>query len=455
MPKKKLTGSSIVGCKIEKRLTSVEYMADGILSYDLDNVYPQRILEVIRRSGTATACVNMLADFMTGDGFTDPNFSTTKINRRGLTPIKLLRLLSKDYGRYKGFSLHVNYNALFEIDSVNFVPFEFCRKMVEDSNGFSGKIALYDNWDGSKYFRHGRRDRNIDIIDVYNPDPKAIFKQIKASETNEAGEPIGSLETYKGQILYFSAEYESYPLSIIDPVREDAQADHEAKLFKKNNTATNFLASHIVETDKFESNKQKTEFLDNLEQFQGGRKASKMLHIENESMDDETPIVRFTKVDQQVNDKIFEYTETSSQKNIRTAYNIPPVLIGQLVQGKLGTAQEIKDAYAFYNEQTLDERNLMEEIFEEIFSLYKDNINPSGDYSIIPLEFNPEGEGDSTTLIEKIGVGGAQALEKLLANVDLTPNQKKKAITLLFGISEEDAEELTKIEETLTEEEVN
>lgn len=54
----------------------------------------------------------------------------------------------------------------------------------------SGKIVVYDNWDGSK----GQVDKKkFNIIDVFNPNEKVVLSQI---------EKAGGIENYKGQVLF-------------------------------------------------------------------------------------------------------------------------------------------------------------------------------------------------------------------------------------------------------------
>lgn len=116
-----------------------------------------------------------------------------------------------------------------------------------------------------------------------------------------------------------------------------------------------------------------------LMQFQGAENANKIMHVELER-DEETPELKpFETVN---NDKLFEYTEQSIHENIRKQYLIPPVLTGDLIAGKLGTSEEIYDAYALYNALTLKERNMLERVFRKLFSLWHEGIGD--DFSIKP-----------------------------------------------------------------------
>ena len=43
--------------KVEKRITALEDKTLGILNYDFDNIYPQRVDDITNDSGTAQACL--------------------------------------------------------------------------------------------------------------------------------------------------------------------------------------------------------------------------------------------------------------------------------------------------------------------------------------------------------------------------------------------------------------
>lgn len=59
--------------------------------------------------------------------------------------------------------------------------------------------------------------------------------------------------------------------------------------------------------------------------------------------------------------------------------------MGDLVAGKLGTAQEIRDANHFYNAYTRQERRLMQEIFQKLCGHFTRTLSPAGNYAIREL----------------------------------------------------------------------
>jgi hypothetical protein len=360
---------------VTPRVSIKDNKVDHIQNYDSDNNYPGRILDIIKASGTATSCTNLYSKFINGNGFKDQKFWKARVNRKGITVDKLLRATSKDYSKFKGFAIHVNYNALFQVNEVSYVPFDHCRLGIPDDNGYVSKIALYDDWDCKRGVKVNK-DR-IDFVNVWNPSPEVILAQINAAE---------GLENYKGQIFWYSNEDDSYPLASIDPVIEDCITDTGIKKFRQTNIEKGFFGNTVFEYPyEFESEEEREQEKENLKTFQGAE-GTRIMMVENKNSA-ENPL-KITKIDSGDSDKMFSVTNRTVKDSIIENFTQPPVLLGVAISGKLGTADEIRDAYLFYNSVTSDERRVFEEIFTEIFSRYRNPINISGDYSIIPLSFN-------------------------------------------------------------------
>jgi hypothetical protein len=87
---------------VNKRVKEKFDKSISIISYDIDNKYPQRILDIIRASGTATRSVELYASFIMGGGFKDQKFYKSVVNSKGLTADKLLRASVNDLAHYGG-----------------------------------------------------------------------------------------------------------------------------------------------------------------------------------------------------------------------------------------------------------------------------------------------------------------------------------------------------------------
>lgn len=460
--------------RINTRIEVKERKQEGILSYDIDNNYPNRIRDIVHSSGMGRSCVSIYNSFIFGGGFQDATFARRVINRKGLTPDKLLRKTSRDYAYFRGYYIHVNYNALYEISEINYQPFTHVRKTLHNSKDHPNMYAVYKDWGGRV------KKEEIVYINKFNPDPRIIQREVDAA---------GGWDNYSGQLYYYSDSDEEYSTALYDAVLEDMQSDHQAKVAKYRNLTTDFMASHILKISKIEGEETGTELQDikdEVAEFQGADERSKVMVVEVEGPDQ---VFEFVKVDQQDGDRKFEYTESSLRDNIRQAFLIPPALLMQL-SGKLApTADEVIDATKSYNSITEYERLAVEESFKTIFQYYTDkSVNTSGNYAIVPKKavakddaakkkdiqallsnttftieqkismlvtmyemdaadaeklVKPSDAGNSNrTLAEKLQVGGTQSLISVLTNTDLTAEQKRGTLKVLFSLSDEQILEL-------------
>lgn len=426
----------------DPRISAVDMTAFHIEAYDVDNGYPQRINNLLNASSTAKAAVTLYAKFIRGGGFVDPDFYRAFVNDSGLTADTLLRRLSSDYAEYRGVAIHMVYNQLFQLVGVNYIPFENARKSKSDEEKYNNKIALYDNW----YNFHDVKKKtlkleDIDFLDRYNPDPEVIAEQVAMA--------VG-WNNWKGQVLYYSADYEAYPLASCDSIVKEMQAEIASSTTTYINLRNNFSDKTVFSIGTvFETEAERQEYVNSIRTFVGPEGETIMLAEGSFNDKGEVAAPVIEKISNTLNDKIFEYSDSKVSRKIIRNYNQPGILHTDTDTSALGK-DDIVNATDFYNGVTADERILFTSMFETIFADFHENINPSGDYNILPFSYMQtveEGE-DVRLLIEIIGVGGVQALQAILADTTLTPAQKKSALTIVFGLNEEQAADLAGVVKT-------
>ena len=401
---------------VNKRISIKPNKQAGTLNYDVDDKYPQRVDDITNSSGTATLCTAIFAKFIYGGGFVNETLAKTKVNAKGLTANKLLVKEGKEASKFGGVAIHVNYNALFEKTSFDKIQFENVRTTLskKENKKHPNMLAVYFDW--GKEFSTNIDEKKVDYIDFYDPRPEVIQAQV---------DKAGGWGNYKGQIFYLTDRGHQYTLAPGDAVLEDMQTDSHAKIFKFRNITTNFMASYIARTGVFESVEKKDAFLEQLTLFQGAENSSKFLHVEEEG--EEKSLV-LDKVDIQNIEGLFEFTEESVRNNIIRQYLIPPVLL-LAIAGKLGSSSEIKDATAFYNGITEDERLAMSEIFRELFD---NSIFDVGDaFDIKPVVAN--------TVPVKETTEGKKAIVEILSNSALSETQKKTVLEVVYELTHEEA----------------
>jgi hypothetical protein len=443
--------------QIESRIELKNDNSQGIIKYDVDNAYPQRVRLLVEGSGTASACVKLFGKYIRGLGFQEPTFYSSICNTKRWTFDRLLKSVSDDYAMFGGFAIHVNYNSLLEISEMNYVPFEFVRLCIPDDTGYVSKVKVYNDW-GKKL--GSRIDENkMHEINIFNPDPEVVLKQIEAAE---------GIDKYKGQVMYFTNDADTYPLAPVDSIYEDVQTDGELKHYNNRNVTTGFMPQVIWSTKgKFEDKKDLEEHLENIKAFQGVRNGAKVIHLEIES-DEEVPNIQ--QIKNEINDKLFEHTEQSVRENIIRCFMIPNILLGVSTPNALGEKNDREGAKNVYSDITKDERIVMEAVFAVMFERWhKQEDNPTKNFSIQPIQGVPqtinaelykdmtlnerrqmllnlpaqqEQQAATKLLVETLGVGGTQALQTILVDQFLTPQQKRATLRLVFGFTEDEALQL-------------
>lgn len=358
----------------------------GIQGFGDDNLYPQTLRNIIAASSTGSECAERYANFIEGNGFKDIRFSEYVVNRKGDTVDDIHALVCPDVGDFDGMSLHINYNIFGEICELNYVPFENCRLLEEDSNGCVAKIAVHPDWSGKKT-RAGKplqvKKENIDFIDVFNPRKEVVLSQIEAA---------GGIEYYKGQILWLSGGGKNvYPRSRADRVVTEMSTDEGLANVKFRNVRCNFLSAGIVITKKGQSIAGEDSsglndndgFSDMLGKLQGDTNSLKMLEVEISS-DEEKP--EFVDLSSKNYDKEFSVTDASVVERIYSAYGQEPWYCIRI--GKVGFSGDIlEDAFEYYNSIVSKQQRMIERAFQKIFDGWYEVANPSNDYSVEPLKY--------------------------------------------------------------------
>jgi hypothetical protein len=413
--------------KTEERVERPNFTAYGVAGYGKNNDYPQKCLDATSASGTAMKCINIYMKFVAGAGFVDPALDTLVINSEGKTLGQLRRDVAGDIANFHGFCFHLNFNETGAISEINYCPFEYIRLEMDSNKFLTGSFKYYEDWDGRKY---GRVDQNK-IIELKPYNPENVLSEIQEA---------GGIDKYNGQLLWVSMDGSYvYPRAIYDPVISDISTEDAIATIKNRNAKNNFLpAGMLVKKGKGESGSvpegsEDDNFDEGFKAWQGADNSNKIIVCEVDFNEEKPEFIPFPV---QNFDKEFTYTEESCQKNIGNAFNQPPVLRGELVAGKLGTANEIEDAYYYYNQITDYERVLIKDHLEYLFKNW--NTQNSFDCTIKSLGYT-EAETQNMLAV-KIGVGGTQSLTSIIIDPVLSVGTKKQLLNKLFSFSKDEAE---------------
>lgn len=359
--------------------------ATGVIQNGENNDYPQLVERLINSSPTALGCVRVLSKFMMGDGFTFENNAQKQaklnnfrfdksqfyINKKGETPNVLLKKTAQTLAYQRGCFFHVNYNALYQKTSVQLMSYKNGRMGKPDDDNYSGKIIFYDEWE--KYPTKSK----YEIFDVYNPNPKVVQTQV---------EKAGGWKNYKGQVFFLNLDQnDNYPLTFVDAALIDCDSERQSSIFTNNGFKKGFFGKYAMFTQPFENDDDRRLFRGQLKKGVGVESIETVMHFELEQQSDKfEDTYKLEKIESNINDKTFEYSDKRTARNIRIACgNIPVVLIDE-VEGKLGntSGESYREAQEFMQKQTVEERTMIEECFEELFDNFHKNITPTGLFTI-------------------------------------------------------------------------
>ena len=370
--------------KSSKRIDTTYVSSLGIQTYGEDNLYPQVLNNIIAASSTGSGCVERLANFIEGNGLRNLDLSELVINRKGDTMDDLHTLICSDVAKFNGFAIHVNYNIFGQIVELQYVPFENCRLVEEDDNGYVSHIVLHPDWTGART-RNGKLlrvdKRNCDYINVFNPNRKVVLAQIDA---------VGGIEYYNGQLLWVSmAGKNTYPTGKGDAVATEMSTDEGLSNVKYRNVRNNFLPAAMIITKRGSNlenysdrpSMQGDDFSDTLVQLQGDTNAGKLMEITLEN-DEEKPEVLH--LNAQNYDKEFTVTDSSVIERIYSAFGQEAWYCIRI--GKVGFSGDIlEDAFEYYNSIVSKQQRLIERTFRAVFKHWHTPV--ADDFSVEPLRY--------------------------------------------------------------------
>lgn len=368
----------------ESKYKGLPYLANG-----MDNNYPSLIEAIISGSPTAKACAGVIADFIFGKGFTLEQQARERaktqgkrfykdtffVNEKRETPNDLLKKVARSIAIHKGVFLHVNYNGLYQKTSLQVLPYKHCRIGAKDSKNYRGKVLIFNNWDKVKPSKE--IDKNIEIMDLYDPRPEIIQAQV---------EKAGGWQNYKGQVYFLNLDKnDSYPLAWADVILTDCQSERLSATYTLNGFKKGFYGTYAFITKPMASEEAREDFRAQVRKAVGVEAELSVFHFENETQSDKIEDeVLIKPIESNIKADLFEYSDKKTANNIRKSYgNIPPVLI-DFVEGKLGntSGESHKEARLFMQEQTQEERQDVQEMFEELFDNFHKTISENGLFEI-------------------------------------------------------------------------
>jgi hypothetical protein len=340
--------------------------ANKIVRYGKDNNFPQELIKAVQSSPIANACVETHAKFLYGDGlyFETPTGEETDFSRK-LSEVfneSMFQRICYDMAYFESLGLIMKWDLNGFLKSVKSQDFSTIRLGIPNKDFEITFAKLSSNW------QQETKDRRYKAvpIDLYNDiETKA---KISNYNTNSLYEDFSKwngtlkyIRRYKpGQVYYSQPKYASALKWIY--------ADGQIQNFHANNIDNSFAPAFIVYvpyklTGEDENGKDMKESLREYiaDRLTGADNGGKFAILDGSSKEGSIQIIPFS---QSTSHEMYITLSNLIRDHIATAFQVPSILAGIQVSGKLGTAKEIADSSIYYQNAVIkhDQNLLMYEM---------------------------------------------------------------------------------------------
>lgn len=340
--------------------------ANKIVRYGKDNNFPQELIKAVQSSPIANACVETHAKFLYGDGlyFETQTGEETDFSKR-LKEIfneSVYQRICYDMAYFESLGLIMKWDLNGYLKSVKSQDFSTIRLGIPNKDFEITFAKLSSNW------QQETKDRRYKAvpIDLYNDiETKAKISNFSENSLYEDfskwNGTLKYIRRYKpGQVYYSQPKYASALKWIY--------ADGQIQNFHANNVDNSFAPAFIVYvpyklTGEDENGKDMKESLREYiaDRLTGADNGGKFAILDGSSKEGSIQIIPFS---QSTSHEMYITLSNLIRDHIATAFQVPSILAGIQVSGKLGTAKEIADSSIYYQNAVIkhDQNLLMYEM---------------------------------------------------------------------------------------------
>lgn len=332
------------------RLYCNTYRSSNGYWYGQDNRYPQTLNWLFNGSPSHSYALNFKKLMTVGDGYNITNSKSLTINDE----IAMNQLLSQynrfyvdlamDYFIQSNIYIKVTWNKDFtKIIKIDRIPAERCRINTIDEFQEPLTYTYCYDWDRVGMFK----PVVIPAFDIHNKkDQVQIFGlQVKSP----------------GQFLYPEATYTSaFPWIILDG---------EMGVYHKSNILNSVNPSVLVEIFKKPGSEEEKQLIRQQfnDSYAGARATGRAMIVFNQDVPTATKVTQMEA--NQLDETFLQLTDTIIRQ-IYTAHQINPVLLGVKTAGSLGDSGEVESAYKLFLYGVVKPaQNNLESVINEILSI--------------------------------------------------------------------------------------
>jgi hypothetical protein len=367
----------------EKSVLSQERMDEKTIIWGADDAAPLRMLNAVDQSPTATSCLDVVTDFITGEGFSDPDLMDLVIDKDGTTLWQLHCELARYMALLEGFAVNFKYNQNDKITQAYVLPLENTRFMAPGEHTKTIRRFKYNPYYGTVEFKQ-QFTTEYDEFDL---------KDIRAGMKRALNNPDENKRLYMGQVYYYGTTrplYLFYPQPKYWSGKHWIYVDAYIQTFHKENLDNGFFQSALINVvgdpaeysqnpeymkkvtgtdgiDRFEPWKTvQQEFNDQMQKmFSGVKKAGTAMVLWAKNQEDSAKVSAFP-VNTQFD--VLSGTFTDAIRGITIATKVPAILANLPQQASsLGSDGEaFQKAVELMTSRTTKQRTTLEQFYNKI-----------------------------------------------------------------------------------------
>lgn len=326
---------------VQNRIAYIQQVSpSGYVYYGESDDLPNKIIEYINNSGTATSALGRKRQFVLAEGFIDETTNSFKVNSTQ-TFYDLLDDLIDNHLKLGGFALRFFYNSNGRIKKIENVPLTWIR--IKNDQEFIVNPLM------GEYQRNRSQDVVLKKFDI-SEDEKSRAQRIKSEISKNKSLQYGEIYyCFKSKL---GRNYNVYPVPSFYSAIDDIISDGKISNLELRNIVQGWRTPIVISTGSIDNLNEDEDgytqldyFNENIESFLG-EDAAPVLHLMGRT-DEEKPVV--TTIDMK---EIVDMTEKATIRigeKVCRLLEVPPVLVGFAKQGQLGNVQELENTMKIFN----------------------------------------------------------------------------------------------------------
>lgn len=342
---------------------------------ELDNL-PNTIIATVDNSGTATACIERLEQFIQADGFIQEGLNEAKANK-SQSLLAVTSELVTNVAYLEGYALRLVFDVSGNIAKIYNVNVKTLRRKRGgfEYNPLMGEIG---------------EDKSETVFF-----PEFDAERTPAERRKQIAKQVEKYKEQKGEILYIFRKglgkfYDVYPVPRYYASIEDLVSDGKISRLDLRNIAQGYRTPVIISTGPIDDVNKDDEgftaqdyFDESLEAFTG-EDASPILHLKGATEEAKPTVTTIDVAD------ILDQTDKASDriaKRVCRVMGVPDILVGIAKEGQLGNVTELKNQMSLFALSVFKRQELIKEGFDQIKPLLKlEGLPANADFTLSTLK---------------------------------------------------------------------